>query len=108
MVEEKWSLERFCLSPEFKNFYSQFLWSFPIERFDFIGITEYYETEMAYFSDQILGAKLQIVEKNKNPSKDSTNSSYFEDSGLRERIEQYHSKDIFLYKQAINMRLKRC
>jgi hypothetical protein len=44
IVEENWSLARFCLSPELRNTYNQFLWGFPVSRFDFIGITEYYQT----------------------------------------------------------------
>ena len=37
MLAEQWSLERFCLGPELQNLYGQFLWGFPLERFDFIG-----------------------------------------------------------------------
>ncbi len=32
MVEEEWTLERFCLEPELKNLYSQFLWGFPLKK----------------------------------------------------------------------------
>jgi hypothetical protein len=39
VIEEDWSLERFCLGPELRNLYDQFLWGFPIDYFDFIGIT---------------------------------------------------------------------
>src|SRR5690554_3573739 len=30
VIEEKWSLEKFCFSNEMKNFYNQFLWNFPL------------------------------------------------------------------------------
>ena len=105
VVEEQWSLERFCLGRELRNTYSQFLWGFPVKRFDFIGITEYYESEMDYFSNEIIGSEFQYHKKNTNTTKDK--SSYFEDNDLRERIEQYHGKDVSLYKQALNMRLTR-
>jgi hypothetical protein len=49
VVEEEWSLERFCLGPEMRNIYSKFLWGFSLSRFDFIGITEFYETEIEQF-----------------------------------------------------------
>jgi hypothetical protein len=102
VVEEKWSLERFCLSPELRNFYSQFLWGFPIQRFSFIGITEYYETELEYFSKKILGTTLKSHGRNINPSNKGV--SYYEDKNLRVKVEQYHSKDVLLYKRALDIR----
>jgi hypothetical protein len=75
VIEEKWSLERFSLGNELKNFYSQFLWGFPIKRFDFIGITEYFESEMAFFSNEFIGTELRVHKKNLNENKDSF--SYF-------------------------------
>lgn len=41
IVLEKWSFEKFAFSIEMRNFYHQFLWRFPVENFDFIGITEF-------------------------------------------------------------------
>ena len=105
VVEEQWSLERFCLGPELRNLYSQFLWGFPVKRFDFIGITEYFESDMNYFSSEFIGSALQVHKMNTNTTKDK--SSYFEDNDLRKRVEQYHSKDISLYKQALKTRLTR-
>ncbi len=43
MMEKGWSLERFCLGPEVRNIYSQFLYGFLLEYFSFIGTTEFYE-----------------------------------------------------------------
>jgi hypothetical protein len=105
VIEEQWTLDRFCLSPQLRNIYSQFLWGFPINRFDFIGITEYFEADMEYFYNEILGATFQNHRKNTNEGKE--NSSYFEDNNLREKIEKFHSKDVSLYKHALNMRLTR-
>ena len=42
-MEKGWSLERFCLGPEVRNIYSQFLYGFLLEYFSFIGTTEFYE-----------------------------------------------------------------
>src|SRR5205085_9196261 len=55
IVEEDWSVERFCLSAEMRNLYGQFLWGFPVENFDFIGVTEFYEEDLAYFAKRYLG-----------------------------------------------------
>lgn len=103
VIEEEWSLERFCLGPELRNFYTQFLWAFPFRRFDFIEITEHYKTEIEYFSNKFLGTTLQTHSKNINPKNDNT--TYFKDKNLRAKVEQYHSKDVSLYKRALNIRL---
>lgn len=107
VVEDKWTLERFCLGAEFKNIYSQFLWGFPIRRFDFIGITEYYEEELKFFSQQFLKSDLEQLNRNVNPS--NSRKTYIEDEHLRRKIEKYHSKDMEFYKQAMTIRMEtRC
>src|SRR6185312_12078846 len=58
-IEEGWSLEQFCLSEQFRNIYTQYLWGFPLERFAFIGITEHYREDMLDFSERFLSSNLQ-------------------------------------------------
>lgn len=106
VVEEKWSLERFCLSREMRNFYGQFLWGFPMSRFSFIGITEYYDSEIKYFSSQFIQSTLPAYSININEAKKE--ATYFSDEiALREKIEAYHSKDVALYQKALRMRSAR-
>ncbi len=102
VVEEQWSLERFCLSPQLRNCYSEFLWGFDPTRFAFIGITEHYQEDMARFSRDILGAPLQAQSTNVNPA--APRQSYFEDGELRERVAQYHARDVVLYQWALQRR----
>jgi hypothetical protein len=104
MIIEKWSLERFCLGPELQNFYCQFFWGFPLNRFDFIGITEFYEIEFDFFSRVFLGASLQPAKLNINPNTEKP--SYFDNEGLINKIKKHHSKDIALYEKALNIRLR--
>jgi hypothetical protein len=70
VIEERWSLERFCLGPELRNTYSKFLWGFPLNRFDFIGITEFYDTDMEYFSEKFMGVNLPVIRENVNPERE--------------------------------------
>jgi hypothetical protein len=105
VVEENWSLEKFCFSPELRNFYCQFLWGFPIENFDFIGITEYYNCDMEYLSQEILGVDLLVYQENINNHKGT--APYFDDHGLRKEIENYHSKDVAIYRRALQIRNNR-
>jgi hypothetical protein len=49
VVKDKWSLAHFCFSHEMRNFYAQFLWNFPLDLFDFIGITERFDEDLQVF-----------------------------------------------------------
>lgn len=105
MIEEKWTLEQFALCKELRNLYGKFLWGFPLERFDFIGITEDYATELAQFSQQILNAPVVIEQYNRNP--DQTDEKYQVSKTLRTSIEAAHAGDIRLYQRALDMRDRR-
>jgi hypothetical protein len=105
VVEEKWTLERFCLGPEMRNVYSKFFWCFPLEKFDFVGITEYYDSEIDYFSEHILGAKLESLRVNVNPA--PVECSYIDDADFRSQIQAYHQADVALYEQALSLREQR-
>jgi Sulfotransferase family len=103
VVEEDWTIERFCLGPEVRNLYSQFLWGFPISYFDFIGITEFYEDDLAYFGQHYLGAYIQAKKLNVRK-----HSAYQIDRSFRNEIEAFHDRDIELYGNALEKRLSRC
>lgn len=105
VVEENWSLEAFALAPALRNLYSAFLWRFPIDRFDFIGLTEHYSEDLRYFSEHLLGQP--VPEARNNTSPDGGESSERIDGELRQQIEEYHSKDMALYRQALESRAAR-
>jgi len=102
VVEEEWSLERFCLGPELRNLYWQFLWGFPLDYFDFIGITEFYEDDIAYFGQHYLGAYTKAKRRNAR-----TNGAYQIDGSFRNEIEAFHDRDMDLYRKALEKRLTR-
>lgn len=103
MIREGWTLERFCLSSEMKDIYHQFLWGFPMEKFSFIGISEYYREDFAWFSKNYLGSESPALLLNKNGKSDLPDLS----TSLRKAIEAYHQKDIKLYYKALELRRKR-
>lgn len=110
MMEEDWSLERFCLGPELRNIYRQFLWGVPLARFDFVGITEHFDHDIDDFARRILGigslcaADADGSAANVNPAAPSL---YVEDASLRARIEQHHAADMTLYRAACARRQRR-
>ena len=107
VVEEGWTLERFCLAPELRNIYSQFQWGFPLQRFDFVGLTEFYEKEMRYFSTAYLGknAEARYVNRRLDGPKGGLDAEL--PPPLRSEIEAYHAADVALYQQALAMRADR-
>jgi hypothetical protein len=101
MVEENWSLERFCLGPEVKNLYAQFLWGFPLVYFDFIGITEFYQQDLNYFSRTILGSDLDEKIVNVRGEK---GKEYDIDVSFRNDLERHHNIDMLMYEKALEKR----
>ncbi len=105
VIQENWSLERFCLGPELQNLYSQFLWGFPPDLFNFIGITEYYLEDFNFFTNTFLGISLPQEKKNINSKKE--NEKYINDPAFRAEIEFHHQKDMNIYQMALAKRQKR-
>lgn len=105
IVAEKWPLERFCLSPAARNIYSRYLWGMPLDRFDFIGITEYYDSELDYFAWKYLPRPIRHYRVNANPGREERR--YITDAALREKIAAYHRRDMLLYERALEMRSAR-
>jgi len=103
VVEEDWSLERFCLASELRNLYSQFLFGFPLEYFCFVGITEYYEEDFRFFSSSFLKQDSEPVRLNVS----NTSGNYNIDESLEYEVQRFHSEDIELYQRALKKRMER-
>ncbi|HWB61036.1 MAG TPA: sulfotransferase domain-containing protein [Chthoniobacteraceae bacterium] len=104
VVAEDWSLERFCLGPEVRNIYSQFLWGFPLSNFDFIGITEYYAEDLDWFARRYLGGP--AVAASLNRAKPGAKVAEI-DGALRRKIEEHHAEDVGLYQSGLARRAAR-
>lgn len=105
VIKEEWDFKKFCFSKEMKNFYTQFLWEFPIENFDFIGITENFDEDCNFFAKEFLGKKEIIIpQRNKNPE---TVRSYYNDKVMYDELKKFHSLDYELYNYALSKREKR-
>lgn len=102
MIEENWSLEDFCFSEQYKNLYTKYLWDFPYENFDFVGLTEFYDDDLSYFSEQFLTTKVDAYKLNCG---EASKAGYYEiDAGFRRELESFHSGDVALYKRALQDR----
>ena len=107
IMEEQWTLEQFCLSPELRNLYHQFLFLIPLRRFSFVGITEHFTADLAFFSRHYLGNVDLTTYQEKVNTTEKRRHSYIEDPVLRQRIERWHAKDMALYQHAVNVSLAR-
>jgi hypothetical protein len=103
-IQENWSLEQFCFEPAVKNMYGDLLWGFPLEYFDFIGITEFYNDDLEYFARHYLNSQASAQMLNAG---DNNGRAYQIDSQLRKEIEAFHDRDMYLYQRALEMRQKR-
>ena len=105
VVEEEWSLEKFCFSEEMQNTYSNFLWNFPKEYFSFIGITEHFDEDIQFFAESYLSrTNFEIISENRNPD---GSTSYFNDHGLIRELKEWHAADYQIYDYARTRRDQR-
>jgi hypothetical protein len=103
--EEGMTLEAFAQLEAMRNVQSFFLGKRPLERFDFVGITERFEESMALFN-RTFGTRLETAASvNRNPDQ----SSYREQIGeaLYGKIEAWNSADAAIYEQASSLMAER-
>ncbi len=105
IVDENWTLEQFMFSPSYRNYSSQFLWGFPLKRFDFVGLVEHYEEDLAYFGQRYFGRTLSVYREKQNVKR--SDCPFLDDPKLRRKAERYHARDMKLYREALSMRAKR-
>ncbi|MDD5277216.1 MAG: hypothetical protein PHR16_14185 [Methylovulum sp.] len=103
VIEENWSVEQFSLAPELKDLYSQFLYGFPLEKFSFIGISEFYNDDFDFFVRSYLNSSVKPKRLNIN----SEGGLYPIEASLRNEIERFHFNDMNLYQRALEKRLSR-
>ncbi len=105
---ENWSLEKFCLSEELRNRCAQYLQNFPIENFEFIGITEHYEEDATYFMERYFKKNInQVIPKaNTNPDKSGKYAEKISPDFLKE-LQEFHAEDYALYRYALQKRAER-
>jgi hypothetical protein len=102
VIEEDWSFEQFSLSPELRNIYRQFLWSFPLSLFSFVGLTEHFASDVTAFARRFLGVTLQEV-PHLNRGQGGA-PDLCRDEGFRRTFEEFHAADYHLYRHQLSLR----
>lgn len=96
------SLEEFVRLPQYHNSYSEYLWGFSLRRFEFIGVMERYQHEIARFTQIFDLDSEQQVRTNFNPNK-AAGEGYQLDSALERLIRRNNSRDVAIYEHALEM-----
>lgn len=104
VIEQRWSLEAFCLSEKFRNIYAKYLWHFPLEQFAFIGISEHYEEDFDEFTRRFLSVILSPHRANVAKTVDSQDGFAGE---FARKVRAFHAEDVCLYQRALQMRERR-
>lgn len=104
VIHEKWNINKFIMSQNMQNFYSQYLWSFPLETFSFIGAMEYYENDFDCFCKMYLGKSYKLNYMNKGAYEDCNTGL---DPDFLRKAELFHQKDMDLYYRALDLREKK-
>jgi Sulfotransferase family len=102
-MRESWSLERFLLGHEHVNFQSKFVWRFPLEQFDFIGLADHFQSSLEMMGHTFPILKdLQVMSVNANTDK-SMESAYAVDPELERKFRSLNEQDYVLYGRAREM-----
>jgi hypothetical protein len=99
------SLEQFAALPQYHNTYAEYLWCFPLARFDFVGVVEHYEEDIARFVTRFeLPLALDTgVRTNFNPERDAARRYELEPAQER-LLRRFNARDLALYEQAMRLR----
>jgi hypothetical protein len=104
VIEEGWTLEKFCLSERFRNIYAQYLWCFPLHNFAFVGISEHYAEDLLEFSRRYLSTPLEPAHR--NATKNGRTRRQL-DEGFLQEVRAFHAQDMQLYRDALELRRRR-
>ena len=86
-----------CMQPQTRNLQSKLFLRIPLEKFDFIGITECFDEDLAQISARL---SLNLQPLRANASEKPRALTPEEITALR----AYHSEDVALYNRALAMR----
>lgn len=98
VARQSWSFEAFYTSRQMRNLYTKFLWKFPIENMDFIGIVEHYEEDFHYICQHYFN--------DINPTFTYGNRTKSEEilDDERRQIEHLNQRDYALYRHGLSLR----
>lgn len=96
------TLEQFVRLPHYRNTCAEYLWRFPLERFDFVGIVERFGEDWGRFGRMAGLAAELAIRANANP--DRGGDAYRLDAKTAGLIRDMNRRDMALYERAWALR----
>ena len=109
LLNEKLSILEFAKIPQMRNFISKKMRGMALTEFDFVGIQEFYQTDLNDLQ-QIMGWQdFQPIMKNGNryPQYQKCIQEILNNSDLFDSLAKLNREDLEMYRQALQMRAKR-
>ena len=105
VVEGDWTFYKYATSNKVRNLYTKFLSGFGLDKFEFVGIVEFYKEDFEYFCYKYFGKKLPEFYSNVTPP--NLRSVCNITKSERDEIEKLHQDDMDMYKNALTLRKNR-
>jgi hypothetical protein len=93
------SLEQFVRLPQYHNTYAESFWAFALRRFEFIGIVESYDADIARFA-RIFGFDLDLRGEPANRNPQRTSAAYVVEPAVERLIRRFNARDLAIYEWA--------
>ncbi|HEX5756903.1 MAG TPA: hypothetical protein VFY12_11200 [Arenimonas sp.] len=89
------SLGEFIELPHYRNTYSEYLWGFPLRRFEFVGAVERFSEDLPRFAERFgIALPPRLASENRNP--DRVEPAYDLDPRTQARIRELNAADLRL------------
>lgn len=89
------TLHQFAALPQYRNTYSEYLWLFPLRRFEFVGEVESLKSDLPRFAGHF-GLELPAILPRENANPENAASSYALEPALVDHIRTLNQADVRL------------
>jgi hypothetical protein len=96
------TLAQFLAIPNYRDTMAEYLWGFPLERFDFIGSVEHFDADLERFSRVWLQGAA-VTPRRANVGRDARQSAEV-DSDMASAIRAANARDVLLHDAAMALR----
>lgn len=109
LLDGNLSILEFAQIPQMKNFLSKKMQGLEIAEFDFVGIQEFYFSDLEELKNMMGWSNFQPIIKNSNryPQYQKCLQEILNDASLMDRLSKLNREDMELYRDALNLRAKR-
>ncbi|MCI0654403.1 MAG: hypothetical protein L0Y39_07990 [Methylococcaceae bacterium] len=98
------SLDDFCRIERFHNTYAKYLWRMPLDRFAFVGITEFFDASLEVFRRKFgINPGIEIHRMNVYQGPGKHRDGYAVDIRLRDYLMRANAADVAIYEKGLEI-----